>query len=119
MAAFHCLNFPPAWYKAASNARVQAEYGAADANLRGRRKDGLRLKADDAAALASRAAADGGGCGSCYGAAEEVSAATRSCDDARKAYRRKGWSFDNHGHQIDGIALRTGAALLLDEAAQY
>ena len=79
---FPHLNFPPAWYKAASDARVQAEYGAAAERhetqhpllmerLRGRRKDGLRLKADDDAALASRAAADGGGCGSCYGAAED------------------------------------------------
>jgi hypothetical protein len=78
---FPHLNFPPAWYKAASDARVQAEYGAAAERhetqhpllmerLRGRRKDGLRLKADDAAAT-EWAAADGGGCGSCYGAAED------------------------------------------------
>ena len=63
------------------------------------RKDGLRLKADDAAA-AARAA---GGCGSCYGAAED-GVCCDTCDDVRQAYRRNGWSFDNHEHRIDGIA---------------
>jgi hypothetical protein len=101
-AAFHALNFPPAWYEETDDAHVQAVYETATQThprLRPR-KDGLRLKADDTAAAAWVAV---GGCGSCYGAAED-GVCCDTCDDVRQAYRRNGWSFDNHEHRIDGIA---------------
>jgi tetratricopeptide (TPR) repeat protein len=81
---------------AANDARVQKEHEATAEPLR---KDGMRLKVDDAAA-AVRAAVDG--CGSCYGAADGVCCDT--CIDVMWAYHRKGWSFGDHGELIEGFA---------------
>ena len=44
-----------------------------------------------------------GGCGSCYGAAED-GVCCDTCGDVMRAYRKKGWTFGDHGELMEGFA---------------